>query len=57
MSVILNNNYLGMVRQWQSFFYEHRFSHTDLTLQPDFIKLINLLVAWALEWRKKASLI
>lgn len=40
VSVILNNNYLGMVRQWQSFFYEHRFSHTDLTLQPDFIKLI-----------------
>ncbi|TLD97361.1 acetolactate synthase large subunit [Helicobacter jaachi] len=40
VSVILNNNYLGMVRQWQSFFYEHRFSHTDLSLQPDFIKLI-----------------
>ncbi|TLE03371.1 acetolactate synthase large subunit [Helicobacter japonicus] len=40
VNIILNNNYLGMVRQWQSFFYEHRFSHTDLTLQPDFIKLI-----------------
>ncbi|PAF44768.1 acetolactate synthase large subunit [Helicobacter sp. 11S02596-1] len=40
INVILNNNYLGMVRQWQSFFYEHRFSHTDLSLQPDFVKLI-----------------
>ncbi|MDO7252480.1 acetolactate synthase large subunit [Helicobacter cappadocius] len=40
INVILNNNYLGMVRQWQSFFYESRFSHTDLSLQPDFIKLI-----------------
>lgn len=40
INVILNNNYLGMVRQWQSFFYESRFSHTDLSLQPDFVKLI-----------------
>ncbi|PAF43024.1 acetolactate synthase large subunit [Helicobacter sp. 11S03491-1] len=39
INVILNNNYLGMVRQWQSFFYENRFSHTDLSLQPDFVKL------------------
>lgn len=39
INVILNNNYLGMVRQWQSFFYESRFSHTDLSLQPDFVKL------------------
>lgn len=40
ISVILNNNYLGMVRQWQSFFYQNRFSHVDLSAQPDFIKLI-----------------
>lgn len=40
INVILNNNYLGMVRQWQTFFYSNRFSHTDLSLQPDFIKLI-----------------
>lgn len=39
VNVILNNNYLGMVRQWQTFFYEERFSHTDLSLQPDFVKL------------------
>lgn len=40
INIILNNNYLGMVRQWQSFFYDSRFSHTDLSLQPDFVRLI-----------------
>lgn len=40
VNVILNNHYLGMVRQWQSFFYDHRFSHVDLSAQPDFVKLI-----------------
>jgi acetolactate synthase-1/2/3 large subunit len=38
--VVLNNNYLGMVRQWQSLFHEKRFSHTDLApTNPDFVKL------------------
>ncbi|PQJ35682.1 acetolactate synthase, large subunit, biosynthetic type [Salinibacter sp. 10B] len=37
---VLNNNFLGMVRQWQSLFHEDRFSHTDLTsTNPDFVKL------------------
>jgi acetolactate synthase-1/2/3 large subunit len=36
---ILNNHYLGMVRQWQSLFYGERYSHTDMTSQPDFVKL------------------
>ncbi len=40
INVILNNNFLGMVRQWQTFFYDKRFSSTDLTMQPDFVKLI-----------------
>ncbi|MCL9823195.1 acetolactate synthase large subunit [Helicobacter colisuis] len=39
INVVLNNNYLGMVRQWQTFFYENRYSETDLQLQPDFVKL------------------
>lgn len=39
INIILNNNYLGMVRQWQTFFYNDRFAHTDLILQPDFVKL------------------
>ncbi len=36
---ILNNNYLGMVRQWQSLFYGKRYSHTDMMHKPDFVKL------------------
>ncbi|RDU64653.1 acetolactate synthase large subunit [Helicobacter sp. MIT 14-3879] len=39
INIILNNNYLGMVRQWQTFFYEERYSSVDLSMQPDFIKL------------------
>ena len=39
INLILNNGYLGMVRQWQTFFYEDRFSHVDLSFQPDFVKL------------------
>jgi len=37
--VLLNNGYLGMVRQWQQLFYDKRYSHTDMTYQPDFLKL------------------
>jgi acetolactate synthase I/II/III large subunit len=38
--VILNNRFLGMVRQWQELFHASRFSHTDLsTTNPDFVKL------------------
>jgi len=36
---LLNNGYLGMVRQWQELFYEKRYSHTDMTYAPDFVKL------------------
>jgi acetolactate synthase-1/2/3 large subunit len=36
---ILNNGYLGMVRQWQELFYEERYSHTKMELAPDFVKL------------------
>jgi len=35
---ILNNGYLGMVRQWQELFYKRRYSHTCIT-SPDFVKL------------------
>ena len=37
--VVLNNGYLGMVRQWQELFYERRYSHTDLAGNPDFVKV------------------
>jgi len=36
INIILNNNFLGMVRQWQSFFYDSRFAETDLSYQPDY---------------------
>lgn len=39
INIILNNNYLGMVRQWQTLFYDKRHSETDLTVQPDFVML------------------
>jgi acetolactate synthase-1/2/3 large subunit len=38
--VIVNNGYLGMVQQWQSMFYEERYSHVNLTHQvPDYSAL------------------
>ena len=40
INIILNNNFLGMVRQWQTFFYDKRYSSTDLNMQPDFVKLV-----------------
>ena len=37
---VLNNGYLGMVRQWQTMFFKNRLSHTDLAVgTPDFVKL------------------
>jgi acetolactate synthase-1/2/3 large subunit len=37
--VILNNRVLGMVRQWQSLFYERRYSHTNIDRATDFVAL------------------
>jgi len=37
--VCLNNRYLGMVRQWQEFFYDKRYSHSYMDSLPDFVKL------------------
>ena len=37
--VILNNRYLGMVRQWQELFYDKRYACTDMAYAPDFVKL------------------
>ena len=36
---IMNNNYLGMVRQWQDFFYDKTYTATHYTHNPDFVKL------------------
>jgi len=37
--ITLNNRYMGMVRQWQEFFYENRYSESYMEALPDFIKL------------------
>ncbi len=37
--VILNNAFLGMVRQWQELFFDRKYSQTDISVQPDFVKV------------------
>jgi len=49
---ILNNTYLGMVRQWQQIFYERRYSQTSLKSQPDFVKLAEAFGAVGLRAEK-----
>ena len=36
---ILNNHYLGMVRQWQELFFKERYSYSNLEVTPDFVKV------------------
>jgi acetolactate synthase-1/2/3 large subunit len=40
IQIIINNNCLGMVRQWQNLFYEERYSETTLDRPTDYVKLI-----------------
>ena len=40
INVMLNNHFLGMVRQWQTFFYDKRYSETDLSYQPNWKMLV-----------------
>jgi acetolactate synthase-1/2/3 large subunit len=37
--ILLNNGYMGMVRQWQEFFYESRYAHSYVDALPDFVAL------------------
>ena len=37
--VIMNNGYLGMVRQWQEMFYDRKYSEVDISVAPDFVRL------------------
>jgi acetolactate synthase-1/2/3 large subunit len=52
---ILNNNYLGMVRQWQQLFYKKRYSYTKLNTDavPDFVKLAQAYGAVGMRITKK----
>jgi len=49
---ILNNNYLGMVRQWQQMFFEKRYSQTVMELPIDFVKLAEAYGATGLQTSK-----
>ena len=46
--MILNNGFLGMVRQWQSLFYRGRYSHTSMAVSPDFVKLAEAYGAYGI---------
>jgi acetolactate synthase-1/2/3 large subunit len=49
--LIINNSYLGMVRQWQELFFENRLSGVDLEGNPDFVKLAGAygIKAWRIK--------
>ncbi len=49
---ILNNGYLGTVRQWQELFYKRRYSYTPIT-SPDFVKLAESYGAVGIRVTKK----
>ncbi len=48
IQIVLNNHVLGMVRQWQTLFYDHRYSHTILNDSVDFVKLAEAMGAKAI---------
>lgn len=50
---ILNNGYLGMVRQWQQLFYNKRYSGTDLSPNPDFVKIAEAYGAFGMRVSEK----
>jgi len=54
--VIMNNGYLGMVRQWQEMFYDRAYSEVDLSVAPDFVKLAEAYGAFAARARKPSEL-
>ncbi|MBW2466401.1 MAG: biosynthetic-type acetolactate synthase large subunit [Deltaproteobacteria bacterium] len=54
---ILNNAYLGMVRQWQELFYDKRYAGTDLEVQPDFVKLAEAYGAVGLRATKVSEVV
>jgi acetolactate synthase-1/2/3 large subunit len=52
---ILNNGYLGMVRQWQELFYDRRYSSTTMDVVPDFVELAKAYGAVGLRATKKSE--
>ena len=50
--VILNNQFLGMVRQWQELFYDRVYAATDFSFTPDFVKIAEAYSATGLRATK-----
>jgi acetolactate synthase-1/2/3 large subunit len=54
---IMNNGYLGMVRQWQELFWDRRYSSVDMGRYPDFVKLAEAYGATGLRLTDKRTLV
>jgi acetolactate synthase-1/2/3 large subunit len=55
--VIMNNGYLGMVRQWQELFWDRRYSNVDMGSWPDWVKLAEAYGATGVRLTDKATLV
>ncbi|HUB72609.1 MAG TPA: biosynthetic-type acetolactate synthase large subunit [Solirubrobacteraceae bacterium] len=54
---IMNNGYLGMVRQWQELFWDGKYSHVDMGEFPDFVKLAEAYGVTGLRFTDKTTLV
>ncbi len=54
---IMNNGYLGMVRQWQELFWDKRYSHVDMGQWPDFVKVAEAYGATGMRCEDKHTLV
>ncbi len=54
---IMNNGYLGMVRQWQELFWDGRYSHVDMGEFPDFVKLAEAYGVTGIRLTDKSTLV
>jgi acetolactate synthase-1/2/3 large subunit len=55
--VIMNNGFLGMVRQWQELFWDRRYSHVEMSQWPDFVKLAEATGCAGLRLTDKTTLV
>jgi acetolactate synthase-1/2/3 large subunit len=53
---LMNNHYLGMVRQWQDMFYDERYSGVDLEGNPDFVQLAKAYGILGLNLKRAADI-
>jgi acetolactate synthase I/II/III large subunit len=54
---VMNNGYLGMVRQWQELFWDKRYSQVDMGEWPDFVKLAEAYGATGMRFEDKRTLV